>query len=233
MDYVTYESYYIKDEELHILLAGSGKRSWYGLAQTEPHDQIKNIADIHTILAGLYQKEYISFEKDKVVILEPMYSMIQILLYAKVCINARSDRNPMRCHYIYKDQVLFVERSQREQNMLRMTMLCCKEWLDLLFQESYFPENLWERAGEIPSYGGVLESEKTLLDCCMESGFYSGFEKVDCNFAKVTERLFVKEQDFVYTLYLQKQNLSICREGSCWREILQQWMNQEECHDFS
>lgn len=233
MDYVTYESYYIKDEELHVLLAGSGKRTWYGLAQTESHDQIKKISDIHTILAGLYQKEYISFEMDKVVIQEPMYSMIQVLLYAEVCINARSDRIPMRCHYIYKDQVLFVERSQREQNMLRLTMICCKEWLELLFQESYFPENLWDRVGEMPSYSEVLESEKTLLECCMESGFYSGFEKVDSNSGKVTERLFVKEQDFVYTLYLQKKNLSICRECSCWREILQQWMNREECHDFS
>lgn len=235
MDYVSYESYYIKDEELHILLAGIGKKTWYGLAQTGSSDPIEKTEDIHRILAGLYQKEYITWEMDRVVILEPVYSMLQVLLYAKVCINARimSERGPLRCHYFYGDQVLFMERSQREQNMLRMTMLCRKDWLKILVQESYFPENIWDRDGEMPFCSSVLESEESLLENCMESGIYAGFEKVDINSGKVTERLFIREQDFVYTLLLQKKNLSTCREYSCWMEILQHWVSQEECHDFS
>lgn len=235
MDYVSYESYYIKDEELHVLLAGIGKCTWYGLTDTQTHEPIKNIDDIHRILAGLYQKEYITWAMDKVVILEPIYSMIQVMLHAKVCMNARimNNRIPLRCHYFYRDQVLFMERSQRENNMLRLTMIGYREWMDLLFQESYFPENVWDRVGEIPAFDQVLESEKTLLECCLDNECYAGFEKVDINSGKVIERLFVRELNFVYTLLLQQENLSICREYSCWREILQQWLIQEECHDFS
>lgn len=227
MDYVSYESYYLTDAELMVLLAGGGRTKWYGLAQAERSVQTGTIDDIHVILARLYQNEWITWEENKAVLLEPIRSIVKVLVQAQVCINVRKNgsRLSLRSHYIHENQVVFVERSQREAGMLRLTKICWEEWLELLSQESFFPEQLWEPAGQMPFYDCSLESGKTLLECCGEPGVYSGFERVDADSGKITERLMVKETDFVYVLHLQKEELSVCSkcEYAAWAEILQRW----------
>ena len=62
------ESIYMTEEELLVLLAGKGKRYWYGIDSREEEEQRNPFKkeDLYRILGDLYQKEYVEWDQNMV-----------------------------------------------------------------------------------------------------------------------------------------------------------------------
>ncbi|MDO5410940.1 MAG: hypothetical protein Q4F21_10905 [Lachnospiraceae bacterium] len=143
MEKTGYESFYLAENELLVLLAGKGVKSWYGLslginryAETEFFEKW-----LYPVLAKLYQKGYVDWEDGMVAIREPIDSMINGLANAAFCMTAEKAGSQKKICYFIPQGAVLLEKSQREADMLRLTCLDKEEFLSELWEEGYFPEN--------------------------------------------------------------------------------------------
>ncbi|MDE6957736.1 MAG: hypothetical protein K2O96_06525 [Lachnospiraceae bacterium] len=229
MVYESIESYYLTDDELYVLLAGNGREKWYGFSQENNPEQIKRVDDIHKILAGLYQKDAIRWKGEKAVLVEPFLSMVQALVRAKVCVNVKKiqEAHSLRSHYFYDNRVVFLERSQRQEDTLRITQMNIEGWMDYIEEEGYFPDHIQGGESKEP-YPGIGWERNS--DVCAIEDAHSVFEKTDTDTGRVSERLFVKEQGLSSFLYLQMEGRwirSVCKRSN-WTEILKKWVDQRK-----
>jgi hypothetical protein len=176
MAYGEYESYYIKEEELKMLLAGLGMQQWYGLTSNSRRKQEKekNKEDIFRLLTSLYQKEYIEWSNEKVEILEPVASLVMILKKAHHCIQIEvSGENDflLGC-YAAPEGIILLEKSQREPDMLRFSQWEETGFVEHLKECGIFPE-IETFVGKVifslrESHSGLEEARMTIA----EEGLY-------------------------------------------------------------
>ena len=119
----TEEIYFIKAVELELLLAAAGLKSWYGIPIAGTTKNIKK-EDIHTILAGLYQKDYISWDDQssvEIVLKEPVASLTRTLRDATHCLKMelQDEEAPVVMVYTAGDKCLFLEESPWDQKTYR------------------------------------------------------------------------------------------------------------------
>lgn len=228
MSYEPIESYYLTDYELYVLLAAYGKEKWYGFSQEKQGDWIRSVNDMHEILARLYQKGVIRWKGKKAVLTEPFLPMIQTLVRARVCVNARKlqERHSLSSHYFYDGQVVFLERSQRQADTLRLTQMHLGSWFDYLEEEGYFPDHIQD--GDDKEIFINMQPEKEFSSC--EKDAYAVLEKTDTWTGRILERLFVVEKGLACLLYLQKEGVWLC--STCqrpnWSDILKAWAYERE-----
>lgn len=142
MNFTGMEGYYIKDTELKMLLAGCGVRRWYGLRFTDEGDPSEKT--LTEALASLYKKEYIEWRGDGTVqICETLRQMIKTMAEAGSCVLIRRKERAysVKCCYLSGDCVVMAERSQREEETLRLTLFTRQEWMEWLWKEEVFPED--------------------------------------------------------------------------------------------
>ena len=98
------ESYYIEGRELELLLAGASMKSWFGLSlRAEGEGDSLTQEDIHRILAGLYQKGYVSWDQKVIRLQKPVSDLVRILKDADSCIKIEWNREEEPLLLIYRD----------------------------------------------------------------------------------------------------------------------------------
>lgn len=125
MSFENNESYIIRGEELELLLAGAHMDSWYGIPVTDSPDPKEMTREkINAILAGLYQKEYISWEGDQVLVLEPVRSLVRIISRAPQClrVDRKDPEAPVMMVYILKDRAAVLEESLWDDRAYRFQL---------------------------------------------------------------------------------------------------------------
>ena len=109
------ESYYIEGKELELLLAGVKMKAWYGLSlrPAEGEDPVTR-EDIHRILAGLYQKGYVSWDENVIRMQKPVSDLIRIMKDADSCIRIEWNREEEPLLMIYRsgDRSALLEESR-------------------------------------------------------------------------------------------------------------------------
>lgn len=228
MSYEPIESFYLTDYELYVLLAGKGREQWYGFSQEKQGDGIRSVNDMHGILAQLYQKGVIRWKGKKAVLTEPFLPMIQTLVHARVCVNARKLQggHSPSSHYFYDGQVVFLERSQRQADTLRLTQMHMGAWLDYMEEEGYFPDHIQD--GDSEKFFFNIQPGRDFSSC--EKDAYAVLEKTDTRTGRILERLFVEEKGLTSLLYLQREGVWLC--STCqrpnWSDILKAWAYERE-----
>lgn len=133
------EIYFIKAAELELLLAAAGMESWYGMPVAGPAADIKK-EDIHALLAGLYQKGYISWESGtlpsrEIILQEPAATMVRILRDATECLKLEYEEEvPVLMVYMEGDRCLYLEESPLDKKTFRFRTRTKKE-TDCFMQE--------------------------------------------------------------------------------------------------
>lgn len=143
------ESIYMTEEELLVLLAGKGKRYWYGIDSREEEEQRNPFKkeDLYRILGDLYQKEYVEWDQNMVKINESMDPMMQVLIGAECCVRAENEKDK-RIYYFDSSGIVMMEKSQRENGMLRLTLLEKAEFFISLREAEFLPEDSLEPESE-------------------------------------------------------------------------------------
>lgn len=164
MGYGEYESYFVREEEMNLILAGAGVTKWYGLTSGSRVLREKVMVtkeDVYRILAGLYQKEYIEWENGAVRFLEPVNTMVVVLKNAKHFIQIESGQQEgfLKGCYFSRGKIVLLEKSILETDMLKFS----------LWEEKDFLAYLWE-TGIFPEEEGVLDNSNSLVLKNIESG---------------------------------------------------------------
>lgn len=216
MGYVTYESYYLRDIELQILLAGNGKSRWYGFIQNRKNRDW-NIREVYQALIGLYRKGFITWDEERIVVAEPIQTIAEIVGEADICVISKVLKKDLPTHsfYIHKKRVVLLERGQTQKDSLSLTLLGEEEWMELLFEEGYFPEQAEvqtrrRRKREEYSAHAMLERVKT------ENG-------------RATGSIIVEERGLSVILSIRegKTMRDIPCERSACLEILRKWIGED------
>ncbi len=149
MGCIEYESYYLKEAEWKLLLAGIGITAWYGLDSGGTETE-KMKEDVHRILAGLYQKEVIDWENGSVVIRQPFAAMFDSLRKSRFCITIRrwKSGDPVRCCYIGETDVIVTEKSQREEEAICLFLLAKNAFLLFALENPEVSEGIFGGSGE-------------------------------------------------------------------------------------
>ena len=131
MNYESVESYYIKEDELNVLLAGAGIDSWYGISVSDPAEEEGRSMDesgLNRVLADLYQKNYINWEPDGIRVLEPAASLVTIIKDASGCRELIFDKEtvPTILIYINEGRCLSLEESPWDPCMYRFYFMDTK-----------------------------------------------------------------------------------------------------------
>ena len=109
------ESYYIEGRELELLLAGVKMKAWYGLSlRPDGGEDSVTREDIHRILAGLYQKGYVSWDDEVIRMQEPVSDLVRILKEADSCMRIEWNREEEPLLMIYRagDRFALLEESR-------------------------------------------------------------------------------------------------------------------------
>lgn len=214
------ESYYFEDEELYVLLAGFGKSKWYGFGNHRNEKQTWTINDIFTVLAKLYQKNVVTWENGKVVVIEPFNSIMQILSNSAVCITVKKEESitPALDCYFHRGCAVIIERSQRQEKMLKVMYLFSQDICCYLQEEKYIPVALPEESSINMENRTSYEKVKGII--------YSIFEKRCVDNGILMEKLIVKEAGSETFFELQKEG-RIRYFPAClkkWQDILEEWI---------
>ncbi len=143
MVYAKYENYYIREEELLIVLAGADVSTWVSIT-SEDRDSILDVTkeDIYRILANLYKKSYVEWEDESVLIQEPVNSLVKVLKNAKGClsIEGEEEKIELRLCYYTDEKIAVLEKSKAEREMLRFSLWEPEVFMDFLWEIGIFPE---------------------------------------------------------------------------------------------
>ncbi|HCT91644.1 MAG TPA: hypothetical protein DF613_09755 [Lachnospiraceae bacterium] len=161
MGYGEYESYYIREEELLLLLAGQGMTGCCLPAGTDTREaendareteaaasaesEINSREDVYRILAGLYKKSYIEWEGDAVRLLEPAASLVRLIRDAGWCLQIEGDADnadgpTVKGCYGAGSRRVLLETSPMETGMLRFSLWKAEDLLEHLWEAGLFPE---------------------------------------------------------------------------------------------
>lgn len=165
MAYGEYESYFIKEEELYLVLAGAGLTSWYGLTadhRRETDETLVTTEDVNRILASLYQKNFVEWTGGMVNVLEPLSTLTEIIKRSKWCLQIEMPDSdvPLRGCYSYDDKVVMMEKSRWEQEILRFSIWEQESFIQYLWETGVFPE---EEIEEDAQMEGVSEVTKSIV----------------------------------------------------------------------
>lgn len=210
-----FETYYIKEKELFLLLAGKGMEHFYGIATCSVKGKmsIPNKEQIHELLAGLYQKNYIEWEDQMVVIKEPINQYVEGIMGASVCmiVEEKEKTKPVSVFYFSKNGIILLESSMQQNEMLRLTSLKEDEFLNVLWELDCFPEE------EL-----LLESE--------EDSDHGWKEKTEFTLRAVSdgrqiEKLIIREKG-IFTQLIRKneqENIKFSYKKEMCRDIFREW----------
>lgn len=158
-----YESYYLKESEWKLLLAGIGIRAWYGFG-SERNETGKTEADLHRMLADLYQKHVIDWESGSVVIRQPFSAIFASLQKSRSCITIRKQKGgePLRCCYIGETDVIVTEKSQREEEVICVFSLSKETFLMFVLEDLEISEGIFEESERENSADGSADGENIM-----------------------------------------------------------------------
>ena len=146
------ERYYLGEEEFYLLLAGKGVERWYGMSSDQKGIALDGISakDIYRILAGLYQKGFVSWDGDSVRLEGIASEMMKILLPSRCCMRLEKPGSGEEIIFYFNgSRAVMLELSRRENRTFRISILTQSDVLDVLKEESVFPEEqLFYDAGE-------------------------------------------------------------------------------------
>ena len=139
---ICYEMYYIKEDQLKLLLKGLGQDMWYGLfskaAQSSRSVQERNSA-VNGMLADMYQNSVIDWEGAGIAVCQPYAAMIAAMLERKICvtIHMTGDESHVRCCYLSKEFVVLTRKSQREADTIGIAKISMPYWIRMLQEECH------------------------------------------------------------------------------------------------
>ncbi|MDO4555395.1 MAG: hypothetical protein Q4B70_09650 [Lachnospiraceae bacterium] len=143
MAYADYECYFIKEEEMAVLLAGAGVKQWYGLTSKgqSTEEKTPQQEDLFRIMNSLYQKNYVDWEGDTINILFPAGEAVTRIKNAVSLIQMEvKEEESKSLAYIADRKVLWLEQSQREPAMLKFSLWEAKDWLENLTEIGLLPK---------------------------------------------------------------------------------------------
>lgn len=126
-----HDIYYIKEEQLKLLLAGLGQAEWYGLFS----DVHVTENSLNVTLAKLYQNAVVDWDGEGVKVRQPYADMLSVMLEKKTCVTwqvSDSATAYVRCCYLSDTRVVLTVKSQREEQTIGMALISVQDWLSQL-----------------------------------------------------------------------------------------------------
>ena len=133
-----YESYYIKGNELAFLLVGKGRKRFWGINLFEQEQEVTK-EEMYRVMGDLYQKDYIEWEENYVVIKQPWKQIIHVLVNAKYCLIVEKDAEK-KLFYFYNNDIILTEVSQRDFYSFKVTVFTKEEFIKYLWEDNFWPE---------------------------------------------------------------------------------------------
>lgn len=191
------ETYYIKERELYLLLVGKGIDCWYGIHSNgkENFENIKTKEDVYRVLAGLYQKEYVNWEDEQVVLLEPMNMIVQLFQKAERCIELKKQDEDITLYYICGENIVSLEKSRWDMGSLRITMMERMDFIHEIWNKDIFSQECIEK---IEFFDVNLNLDVDNYDTKAELNL------VSIKDGKVISRMIVKEIGIYQYIFLYK-----------------------------
>lgn len=224
MSCVEYESYYIKQEELKILLAGAGITSWYGLWGRE---EACTAARQNRIVTELYRKGFVEFKENSVLVKKPVSTMLSVLTAGKECIvvTPGNPQYPVRCCYFSGDSVVLMEKSQRERDTVCLFLLTRAEWMQLLESEIGLMEELLPQE-DVSCDTAWLTWDRTDTECLKEPSVQWVFTFRSSRKEAVYARLLIQKQGLSSYIVRQdaKESWAVYYSGKLLRAYLEEWL---------
>lgn len=200
MGFVEIESHFMQIEELKFILAGLGVSSFFGVSVHK--EQIPKKEELNRILISLYQKDIIDWEDEKIAVKQPFADIFYVLSNCKKCVVVRgeSGQGNTHCCYFWDNQVVVIEKSQREENSICITILQWDIWTSYI-EECVVAERMY-----------MSESNLLRLELCSSStGNLEGviFIKEQGLQTSLIESFSKKERSFPYDGELLKQRIEL------------------------
>ena len=159
-----HEYYFIDTCELELLMAGALMKEWYGLSPRSDRDrQPLTEEEIHRILAGLYQKGYVTWEGETIKVKEPVSSLIRILKHAESCMKIVRNRetSPLLLAYRHGTTYALLEESCTDPDAYRFRILGKESMADYMKEEAgHIAEKMTIQLGQkagMDSKGEVIQ----------------------------------------------------------------------------
>ncbi|MBO5373333.1 MAG: hypothetical protein J6A75_11560, partial [Lachnospiraceae bacterium] len=93
--------------------------------------------DLHRVMTELYTKKIFASDAEGFVVLSPLSDILRTIINSKKCVvmQRKTLGHPVRCCYLTKDHVVVTEKSQREQNTLRIYQMQADDWIAFVLAE--------------------------------------------------------------------------------------------------
>lgn len=230
MDCVEYECYFLKEEELALLLAGLGIPKLYGLFSEHRSSQLTK-EETNRIMVGLYQKGLIDWKGQEVIVRRPLSDMLTIFMHSRQCITVYStlERKAVRCCYAADHQVVMVERSQREKGTLRLSQFSKTEWIRQIRELADISESVLEpkENSDAPITKKWLQEP---LDYLENEEVHLVLSIGNSRTAEEYRRLIIQESGLYTYIIMQKKDS--CRvelyQKELFGDILEDWEKEEQ-----
>ncbi|MGN0290476.1 MAG: hypothetical protein ACI4C5_00985 [Lachnospiraceae bacterium] len=128
MDCEVGEYYYLKESEIKLLLAGLGVTQLYGIFTEEAKKKLEK-EELHKNMAKLYQEDWIDWENGKIAVKKPLSKILSVIEKSRRCIVIYGKSQSVKCCYFTKEQVVMVEKSQREEETLCISYSTMHKWI--------------------------------------------------------------------------------------------------------
>lgn len=230
MGCVEYECYFLKEEELALLLAGLGIQKLCGLFSEHIPVQLTN-EERNRIMVQLYQKEMVDWEQQEIIVKKPLADMLTILVHSQRCITVYGTlgRKSIRCCYIANHQVVMIEKSQREKNTLRLSQFSKTEWIQLIRELADVSESVLE-----PNEDGRTQISKSWLqnplDYLENKDVHLVLSMGSSRMVEEYRRLIIQESGL--STYIIMQNKDSCRvelyQKEVFGNIIERWEEEEQ-----
>lgn len=225
------ESFFIKEKEFYLLLAGKGIKKWFGLASDQKgiSADIPDKKTLYQTLANLYQKDYVDWGKDTVDMKGPIANLLDILTKAKGCILfEKENREEIQSYYFSADKIVLIEKSRREPEMLELTGYQMEQFWNHFCKEEFFPQYEELSSEEVSLDFSEEEMEKKAEFTLMDIHTGIQIEKMEIKEAGIATFLFWERGD-------ERKRMSYNREW--FFKQIRRWLlmerDKENKHDFS
>ena len=204
MDKNLAESFYIKDIELFTVLASFGVKKMYGI---NTDIDIKTISETsqNGIISSLYQKNYLSFEDDDLVLTKDFSEIVQTLIKADSFLYIRRWQNdiPALLFYLANNSAVCIERSINDDDTLKVNR-CGSDWIKDFIKNECIGEDIStiDITTECGEFSYIDELSEKIIK---EKNYTAVIEKFSTDTGKMINRLVVKDLDVRYQLILQNE----------------------------
>lgn len=212
MDYVGCDNFYIDRDALMIILAAAGMEKWYGFSQNVQEKDITT-EYINKLLAGLYQEGYITWEDESVKVLEPLNSLVYIVMHSPECLLIKGQGHADICYFADK-KALVLEYGKQDIGKIKFSLWNEKKFIEHLWEIELFPkEEIEADADEIADTDMVIAT----------------FQVADKGTGNVKRTMTVLEKG-VYTYITVEKNsekkIMMYNKQQC-EDILKEWILME------